>query len=129
VLYTRKPDFFDGETSPATIHLLPDSVSSRTIPKAVFGYGQKNYAIDARYLFREYSEGERVTVIYEKDDPAKAAVYSFWGYWIRWDELLGSIAALAILFQVAVAITRNPTPEAVIEQMEFKEEKKKKYLE
>ncbi|MBV9987872.1 MAG: hypothetical protein JO301_09345 [Chitinophagaceae bacterium] len=107
---------------------MPDSVSSRTIPKAVFSSGQKNYAIDARYLFREFREGERVTVIYETQDLSKAAVYSVWGYWIRWQELLGSIAALVILFQVAVAITRNPTPEAVIDQMESGKESTRKYM-
>jgi len=56
-------------------------------------------------------------------------VYAAWGYWIRWQELLGSIVALLVLFRVAVAITSNPTPEAVIEQMEYKEEKKKRYIE
>jgi hypothetical protein len=80
-------------------------------------------------VFRNFQEGERVEVMYEKEDPSKAAVYAAWGYWFRWQELLGSIAALIVLFQVAVAITSNPTPEAVIEQMEYKEEKKKRYIE
>ena len=80
-------------------------------------------------MFRDFKEGERVEVIYEKEDPSKAAVYAAWGYWIRWQELLGSIVALLVLFRVAVAITSNPTPEAVIEQMEYKEEKKKRYIE
>lgn len=128
-LYTRTPDYFDGETSPATIHFRHDSASNQNIPKAVFSLVGTEYAVDARYVFRDFQEGERVEVIYEKEDPSKAAVYTVWGYWIRWQELLGSMAALFVLFQVAVAITNNPTPEAVIEQMEYKEEKKKRYIE
>ncbi len=129
VLYTRKPDFFDGERSPATIQWMYDSTSHRSIPKAVFRTNLQTYAIDGRYIFREWKDGDKTEVIYETEDPSKGAVYSLWGYWFRWTELLGSIVALIALFQVAVAITSNPAPEAVIDQLESKSEKKRKYLE
>jgi hypothetical protein len=128
VLYTRHPDFFDGETTPGMIHWMQDSSSGHTIPKAIFREGLKNYAVDARYVFRQWKEGDKVQVIFEKEDPAKGAVYQVWGYWIRWQELIGSVIALTLLFQVAVAITQNPTPEAVLDQMEVKEEKKRRYI-
>jgi hypothetical protein len=34
-----------------------------------------------------------------------------------------------VLFQVAKALTNNPTPEALLEQIEYKEEPKRKYIE
>jgi len=81
------------------------------------------------YLFRNYQAGDKVTVIYEASQPAKGAVYSWWGYWITWQELIGGILLIILLFQLAKAITQNPTPEALLEQMEFKEAPKKKYIE
>jgi hypothetical protein len=129
VLYTRKPDFFDGETSPAMIHWMYDSSAQKNIPKAIFRYNKATYAADTRYVFRNWREGKKVEVIFEKQDPSKAAAYQLWGYWIRWEELLGSVILLVVLFQIAVAITSNPTPEALMEQVDYKEEKKRKYLE
>lgn len=96
---------------------------------AVYNTGLKNYAIDARYVFREWKEGEQTEVIYETGTPGKGAVYSFWGYWITWGELIGSSILIIALFQVAVSITKNPTPEAVMDQLEVVEEKKRKYIE
>ena len=127
VLYTRHPDFFDGERAPGMIHWMHDSTEKRTIPKAIFRYNLTTYAVDARYLGREWKEGDKVEVIYEKEDASKGAVYALWGYWIRWQELIGSVISLVLLFQVAVSITRNPTPEAVMDQIEVKEEKKRRY--
>lgn len=95
---------------------------------AVFNNGLRNYAIDARYVFRRLPEGEQVTVIYENSDPGRAAVYSVWGYWFRWGELLMTILLYIGLFQVALALNRNPTPESVMEQLADPEEKKRKYI-
>ena len=69
IIFTREPDYFDGEKSPAVIQWLPDSLSGRTIPKAVFNDGKKEYAIDARYFLRGLVNGEKVEVIYESDRP------------------------------------------------------------
>jgi hypothetical protein len=127
LFFTRQPDYLDGEKVPAAIHWSYDSLSKRSIPKAVYSTGLKNYAIDARYVFREWKENDRTVVIYETNDPAKGAVYSWWGYWITWGEVLGSALLIIALFQVAVSVTKNPTAEALIEQLEYKEEKKTKY--
>lgn len=91
--------------------------------------GYREYAIDARYVLRKWKEGDQLQVIYESGNPAKAAVYRFWGYGISWGELLASIILLLVLFQVAVAVTSNPSPESLVEQLDFKEEKKRKYKE
>ena len=129
IVFTRQPDFFDGEKSPATIHWLKDSISHRSIPKAVFSDGRKQHAIDARYFLRSLKEGEQVEVIYESDRPDLAAVYTFWGYWLGWGELIATFIIYFVLFQIAVAVTKNPTAEALIEQLEYKEEPKRKYKE
>ena len=132
VLYlfcSRQPDYFDSEFAPATIYWLKDSKSTKLIPKAVFHDGKKEYAIDARYFLRDLQNGDKVEVIYESEQAEKARVYLFWGYWITWGELLATIFIYIALFKIAVAVTQNPTPEALLEQLESKEAPKKKYIE
>ena len=125
---TRQPDFLDGEFAPAIIQWKTNE-KGKKVPLAIYHTGYKEYAIDALYLFREYQSGDRVTVIYEAATPSKGAVYHWWGYWITWQELLGGILIIFLLFQLARAVTSNPTPEALLEQMEYVEPIKKKYIE
>lgn len=125
---TRQPDYLDGEKSPAVIHWLPDSVTHQNIPQAVYSDGLKTHKIDARYFLREWKEGDKLEVIYETGSPEKGAVYAFWGYWISWGELLATILIYLAMFQIAVSVTSNPTPEALLEQLDYKEEKKTKYI-
>lgn len=127
VWFSRQPDYFDGEFAPATIVLVKDSASQKQVAKASFTVGKMAYQVDADYLFRSYTSGERVEVIYELSNPKKAAVYAFWGYWVTMGELIASIVMWLVLFQVAVGITNNPTPEALLEQLEYVPEKKTKY--
>ena len=129
IFLTRQPDYLDGEKSPAIIQWLPDSTSAIKIPKAVFSETGKEYAVDARYFLREWKPGERTEVIYETEHPEKAAVYAFWGYWMSWGEVLATVLMYLALFQIALSLTKNPTPEALLEQLEFKPEKKKRYEE
>lgn len=74
-----------------------------------------------------YSTNEKLQAIVEHEHPAKAKAYCFWGYWLNWRELIGSIIIGVLLFQIAVSITKNPSPEALLEQLNYKEEKKTKY--
>lgn len=128
LLFSRQPDYFDGEKVPAIIQQVKDTSSGKTILRAVFNTGTKVYDIDPHYVFRNLTEGTKLTVIYETGSPEKGAVYSVWGYWITWGELAMSIVLCVVLFQVAVAVTNNPSAEALAEQLDYKEEKKKKYL-
>ncbi len=127
VWFSRQPDYFDGEFAPATIFFVKDSTSQKQVAKANFTVGADVYQINADCLFRKYQVGERVEVIYELSNPKKAAVYAFWGYWLTLGELIASIAMWFVLFQVAVDITKNPTPEALLEQLEYIPQKKTKY--
>jgi hypothetical protein len=127
--FTRQPDYLDGEKSPAVIQMVKDSTTGISIPTALYHDGRKEHKIDARYIFREWKNGDKLEVIYESASPEKAAVYSFWGYWITWREMMASVILYFVLFRIAVAVTRNPTPDALLAQLEFKDDKKKKYKE
>ena len=111
----------------ATIHFIKDSSTGKIQPFASFLYDKKIYSVNASYLFRNFTEGQRVPLIYETSQPNKAAVYSWWGYWITWGETLFSTILLVLFYQVAVAITKNPSPESLIEQLEYKPQKRRKY--
>lgn len=104
-----------------------DSVSNKFVPKAVYSIGLNQYRVNASYPLINYYANERVEVIVEHEHPSRAVVYRFWGYWITWGELLTSIVMAILLFQVAASITKNPTPEALLEQMSYHPEKKTKY--
>jgi hypothetical protein len=129
VLFSRQPDFFDSEFANATIHFVKDSSSGQTVPKAIFSIASQQFLVDASYLFRKNKEGETVRVIYEASDPQSATVYMVWGYWIRWGEVIVSVVLLIVLFQIAVAITSNPTPEGLMSEMEGTPPKKRRYEE
>ncbi len=125
VLFSRQPDYFDGEQMTATIHFVKEQ-NDKTVAKAVFNVDKKDYAINAGYLFRSFEEGEKVDIIYEKEHPEKAAVYAFWGYWLTWKELIGSIVLLIVLYQAAIKITSHPAPDALIDELEEDEPRKKR---
>lgn len=128
VFYTREPDFQNSDYTSGIIHFVKDS-SNRTGPVAFFTFLHQEYKVNAGYIFKNYQEGQRVNIIYDTADPSIASVYSMWGYWIRWKELLAFIAIFVGLYQVAVALTSNPTPESLIEELEGmkKKPKRKKY--
>lgn len=127
ILFSRQPDYFDGEIIPGIIHWSQDSISHKPIPKAYFTIGKDTYSFDARYVLRNLPEAKKIRVIYQASQPQKAVVYSWWGYWITAVELVASVVLLFVLFQIAVVLTKNPTAESVIEQMDYKPEKKRRY--
>ncbi len=104
-----------------------DSISNKVVPKAVYSIGVNQYSVNAFYPLINYNDNEKVEVIVEHEHPNRAVVYRFWGYWITWGELLTSIVLAILLFQIAVSITKNPTPEALLEQISYQPEKKTKY--
>ena len=127
VWFSRQPDYFDSEFAPATIHFTTDSVSHKRLTNAHFSVGVTNYIVSVDYVFRSLKDGEKVEVIYELSNPKKAVVYAFWGYWLTLGELITSIVLWFVLFQIAVGITKNPTPEALLEQLDYIPENKSKY--
>ena len=112
---------------PATIVIAKDSVSRKKLHYAEFSNGYQNFRVKADYYLRSWNEGEKTEVIYETEHPEKGAVYSFWGYWIGLGELIASIVFIVVSYQIAVSITKNPTPEALLEQLDYKEPNKPRY--
>ena len=127
VLFSRQPDYFDGELTKATIHFIKDSSSNEQLPFAFYTINKKEYSVNASYFLRNLKEGEKVDLIYETSQPNKSSVYGWWGYWITPGEMLFSIGLLIVMVYIAVSITSNPTPEAVMEQLNYKPVKKRKY--
>ncbi len=109
--------------------MMPDTIKGKSIPKAVFRESGKTFAIDARYFLRNWEEGDKTEVIFETEHPEKGQVYTFFGYWLSWGELLATFLMYFALFQIAISITQNPTPEALKEQLLVNNEKKKRYIE
>ncbi|MDB5231943.1 MAG: hypothetical protein JWN76_2748 [Chitinophagaceae bacterium] len=93
---------------------------------ATFDLNQKTYTIAADYPLRFLYNGDAVKVIYESSNPEKAAVYKWWGYWIKLGELAASITLLLVLYFIAASVTKHPTPEALIEELEARKPKMKK---
>jgi hypothetical protein len=116
LLFTRHPDFQDGEITAATIHFVKDSSASTPVAKAFFTYDKIVYAANTSYPFRSFKDGQTVRVIFETSNPSKAAVYSWWGYWIQWDELLASVLIPVIFLYAAKAITSGPSATSLHDQ-------------
>ena len=125
VLFTREPDFFDGEFYRANIHHVKDSLGQERL-NAAYSFESHSYIISADYPFRSFREGEPVTIIYETASPGNASLYSVWGYWIRWQELLTFIMMFVFFYFLAVNITSNPTPESLLEELEGSRPKPRK---
>ena len=127
IFFTRQPDYLDGQFATGIIHYIKDS-TQKPLAKVFFTIDEKTYAANAAYSLRNFKENETVAVIYDTSNPANAAVYKWWGYWLRWNELIASILIPLVLYYAAKAITANPTPETLIEELEDKERtKRKKY--
>ena len=107
--------------------MVKDSATSKLISVATFSNGYQNISVKADYYLRSWKSGEKTEVIYETEHPEKGAIYSFWGYWIGLGELIASIVFIVVSYQIAVSITKNPTPEALIEQLDYKEPNKPRY--
>ena len=120
VPFSRSPDFFDGLKTPAVIHYKVDSSTKTKQPFADFTLdGQKQYSVPGSYLFRSLSEDEKVEVIYENARPEEGRIYSWWGYWITWKEVLFCLIGYIVLFQAAKSIVSAPAPEAMDELKEY----------
>ena len=127
VLFSRQPDYLDGEFTKATIHFIKDSTTGKLAPFAFYRTDRKDYLVNVDYIFRKFEEGEKVDLIFEASQPKQGALYSWWGYWITTGEVFFSVGLLIVMFFIATSITKNPTPEAVMEQLNYKPVKKRKY--
>lgn len=107
VLFTREPDYFESEKI-----TVPVKISNSNYT-ADYNIENKIYSLDANYLFRTYNSGDKIIVIYNPDKPKQASVYTAWGYWFRWQELIVSTILIFGLFYLATSITFNPNADAL----------------
>jgi hypothetical protein len=115
------PDFVDSETAPAKIVAQGDSVV------ALYTEFGKPYMLKLDKQLYAKKIGQQIEVIYELSHPEKAAINQIWGYWLIGKELAWSFGIFALLLGVAFATTNQPHPDALAEQLNYKEEVKTKY--
>jgi len=120
--FSRTPDYFDSEVTPALIEGKSDSVF------AVFNESGKTYRVQLDQKRFQSSIGSRIEIRYELSAPEHAKVNQIIGYWIELKELIGAILILLVLLIAAYATTHRPDPSALKEQIEFKKEDTGKYI-
>lgn len=106
IFYTRTPDYFDGETTTGIVHIneTKQAIASYTV-------NDKAYTVPVSYPLRSLSPQQNIPIIYHPAHPEQSAMYSLWGYWFTWGEVLMSLVLLFALYQLAVSITKNPSEE------------------
>jgi hypothetical protein len=120
--FSREPDYFDSETAPAIITMQGDTIVAKYTE---FG---KPYNLKLDKLSFAAKIGEKIEVRYELRHPDKAAINQALGYWFIWKEMAWSFGVFAVLLGVAFATTHKPHPDALAEQLNYKQENKGKYV-
>jgi hypothetical protein len=120
--FSRTPDYFDSDTTPALIEAHGDSVF------AVFKEAGKLYKVALDQKTFQSKLGSRIEIRYELSAPEHAKINQMMGYWLVPKELLGAVFILLILLIAAYATTHRPDPASLKEQVEFKKEDTGKYV-
>ncbi len=120
--FSRTPDYFDSDVTPALIEVKSDSVF------AVFKESGKTYRVQLDQKRFQSSIGSRIEIRYELSAPEHAKVNQIIGYWIEPKELIGAILILLVLLIAAYATTHQPDAASLKEQIEFKKEDTGKYI-
>jgi hypothetical protein len=120
--FSRTPDYFDSDVTPALIEAKSDSVF------AVFKESGKIYRVQLDQKRFQSSIGSRIEIRYELSAPEHAKVNQIIGYWLEPKELIGAILILLVLLIAAYATTHQPDAVSLKEQIEFKKEDTGKYV-
>jgi hypothetical protein len=118
--FSREPDYFDSELTPATIIAQGDSVF------ATYHELGRVYKLPINKIYKA-KIGQSIELRYELRDPQKAVINKAWGYWFVAKEMGWSFGVFAVLLGVAFATTHQPDPSALAEQLAYKKENKGKY--
>ena len=119
--FSREPDYFDSETAPARIIQQGDSIVASYTE---FG---KPYTFPLNKEKYQGQIGQETEVIYELRHPEHATINKAWGYWFIGKEMAWAFGIFAVLLGIAYATTNEPHPDALKEQLNYKEENKTKY--
>ena len=120
--FSRTPDYFDSDITPALIEAKNDSVF------AVFQESGKQYYVALDPSTYQSKIGSRIEIRYELSAPQHAKINQVIGYWLEPKELLGAICILIVLLIAAYATTHRPDAASLKEQIEFKKEDTGKYV-
>ena len=120
--FSRTPDYFDSDITPALIEAKSDSVF------AVFKESGKSYRVQLDQKTFLSRIGSRIDIRYELSAPEHAKVNQLIGYWLVPKELLAAFFILIILLIAAYATTHRPDAASLKEQIEFKKEDTGKYV-
>jgi len=120
--FSRTPDYFDSDITPALIEAKNDSVF------AVFQESGKQYYVALDPSTYQSKIGSRIEIRYELSAPQDAKINQVIGYWLEPKEILGAFCILIVLLIAAYATTHRPDAASLKEQIEFKKEDTGKYI-
>jgi hypothetical protein len=120
--FSRTPDYFDSDITPALIEAKNDSVF------AVFQESGKQYYVALDISTYQSKIGSRIEIRYELSAPQHAKINQVIGYWLEPKEVIGAFCILIVLLIAAYATTHRPDAASLKEQIEFKKEDTGKYI-
>jgi hypothetical protein len=120
--FSRTPDYFDSDITPALIEAKNDSVF------AVFQESGKQYYVALDPSTYQSKIGSRIEIRYELSAPQDAKINQVIGYWLEPKEVIGAFCILIVLLIAAYATTHRPDAASLKEQIEFKKEDTGKYV-
>ena len=120
--FSRTPDYFDSDITPALIEAKNDSVF------AVFQESGKQYYVALDPSTYQSKIGSRIEIRYELSAPQHAKINQVIGYWLEPKEVIGAFCILIVLLIPAYATTHRPDAASLKEQIEFKKEDTGKYV-
>jgi hypothetical protein len=120
--FSRTPDYFDSDITPALIEAKNDSVF------AVFQESGKQFYVALDPSTYQSKIGSRIEIRYELSAPQHAKLNQVIGYWLEPKEILGAFFILIVLLIAAYATTYRPDAASLKEQIEFKKEDTGKYV-
>ena len=120
--FSRTPDYFDSDITPALIEAKNDSVF------AVFQESGKQYYVALDPSTYQSKIGSRIEIRYELSAPQHAKLNQVIGYWLEPKEVIGAFCILIVLLIAAYATTHRPDAASLKEQIEFKKEDTGKYI-
>jgi hypothetical protein len=120
--FSRTPDYFDSDITPALIEAKNDSVF------AVFQESGKQYQVALDPSTYQSKIGSRIEIRYELSAPQDAKINQVIGYWLEPKEVIGAFCILIVMLIAAYATTHRPDAASLKEQIEFKKEDTGKYI-
>ena len=120
--FSRTPDYFDSEITPALIVQRGDKVI------ASFTEEGKTYILTLPSEQFKNQIGQRIDIRYELNQPEHAKINQAWGYWWVPSELAFALGIFVVLMGVAYATTNRPDPASLKEQLDYKKENSTKYI-